>query len=66
MLTRGEVDGRTEVVMVTFWDSMEAVRRFAGTEPDRAVFYPEDDAFLVGRETTVTHFDVALHRSPQD
>ena len=24
----------------------------------RAVFYPEDDRFLVDRETTVTHFEV--------
>ncbi len=32
------------------------MRRFAGPEPDVAVFYPEDDAFLVERETRVTHW----------
>jgi hypothetical protein len=37
---------------------MDAVRRFAGDDPDQAVFYPEDDDYLVDRETTVHHFDV--------
>jgi hypothetical protein len=37
---------------------MEAVKRFAGDDPSQAVFYPEDDDFLVDRETTVTHFKV--------
>jgi heme-degrading monooxygenase HmoA len=64
MLTRDEGDGRTEVVMVTFWESMEAVHRFAGEAPDQAVFYPEDDRFLVGRETTARHYDVPLSSGP--
>jgi hypothetical protein len=37
---------------------MEAVRRFAGDEPDRAVFYPEDERFLVERGERVEHFEV--------
>ena len=32
---------------------------FAGDDIARAVFYPEDDRYLVDRETTVTHFEVA-------
>jgi heme-degrading monooxygenase HmoA len=62
MLRRDLDDGRTEFVMVTLWASMEAVRRFAGDQPERAVFYPEDDRFLVDREVTVRHFEVAWHR----
>lgn len=62
MLTRDLGDGRTEVVTISFWTSMEAVRAFAGADPERAVFYPEDDRFLVDRETTVSHFDVAAQR----
>jgi len=50
--------GRTEIVTLSFWESMEAVKRFAGDDPSQAVFYPEDDDFLVDRETTVTHFRV--------
>ena len=62
MLRRDLDDGRTEFVMVTLWTSMAAVRRFAGDRPERAVFYPEDDRFLVDREVTVSHFEVAWHR----
>lgn len=61
MLTRDLDDGRTEVVTVSFWDSMDAVRRFAGPDAERAVFYPEDDRFLVEREDHVTHYEVAAH-----
>ena len=53
---RGEL---VEVETLSLWDSMDAVRAFAGPEPDRAVFYPEDDRFLVERDVTVKHYDVA-------
>ncbi|MGH7589838.1 MAG: hypothetical protein ACREL2_00250 [Gemmatimonadales bacterium] len=53
---------KAEFLLVTLWHSMDAVRRFAGEEPDRAVFYPEDDAFLVERDLHVDHYEV-VHRS---
>jgi heme-degrading monooxygenase HmoA len=49
---------RTEFVTLSFWESLDAVRGFAGDDPERAVFYPEDDRFLVEREETVTHFEL--------
>ena len=49
---------RTEFVTLTFWDSLEAVRAFAGDDVERAVFYPDDDRFLVAREDTVRHWQV--------
>ena len=52
--------------MMTVWTSMDAVRRFAGDQPEQAVFYPEDDRFLVDREVTVRHFDVAWRRGDAD
>ncbi len=58
MLTRDLDDGRTEIVTLSFWDSREAIHGFAGEDISRAVFYPEDDRFLVQREDTVTHFEV--------
>ncbi len=48
----------TEFLTVSFWDSLESVRGFAGDEIDSAVFYPEDDRFLVDRETLVRHYTV--------
>ena len=49
---------RTEFITISFWDSLEVVKGFAGEDIDQAVFYPEDDRYLVDRETTVKHFTV--------
>ena len=51
---------RAEVVVTSLWESLEAIHAFAGDEIERAVFYPEDDAFLVEREWTCTHYDVPV------
>jgi heme-degrading monooxygenase HmoA len=57
MLRRDEGD-RTEFVTLSYWDSLDAVRAFAGDDVERAVFYPEDDRFLVDRETRVLHYEI--------
>src|SRR6185369_2328405 len=51
-------DDRAEFLLVTLWESTESIRRFAGEEIDRAVFYPEDDRYLVDRDLHVTHYEV--------
>jgi heme-degrading monooxygenase HmoA len=58
-MLRRDMDDRTEFVMYTTWESMDAVRGFAGDDPERAVFYPEDDRFLIERDLTVAHYEVA-------
>jgi heme-degrading monooxygenase HmoA len=55
---------RAEFVVMSFWDSLEAIRAFAGADVERAVFYPEDDRFLVEREDRVAHFDV-VYQDPE-
>jgi len=53
----------TEFFVLSFWESMDAVKKFAGPKPEQAVFYPDDDAFLVSRDLTVDHFEVVVdHR----
>jgi heme-degrading monooxygenase HmoA len=47
-----------EFLTVSLWESTEAIARFAGADIDRAVFYPEDDRYLVERDLTVTHYEV--------
>jgi heme-degrading monooxygenase HmoA len=48
-----------EVTTVSFWTSMEAVKAFAGDEPDKAKFYPGDDELLAEKDLNVDHFEVA-------
>ena len=57
MLRRDDGD-RTEFVMFTLWDSLDAVKAFAGEDHEVAVFYPEDDRFLIERDETATHYVV--------
>ena len=61
------VGDRAELLLITLWDSEAAVRGFAGADLGRAVFYPEDDRFLVARDEHVDHFEVVhqvLDRAP--
>ena len=57
-MLRRDLGELTEIVTLSLWESMDAVRAFAGEDPERAVFYPEDERFLVERDLTVTHYDV--------
>jgi heme-degrading monooxygenase HmoA len=58
ILLRDLDDGRTEIVALSFWTSYDAIRGFAGEDIETAVYYPEDDRYLVQREDTVTHYEV--------
>jgi heme-degrading monooxygenase HmoA len=51
---------RTEFIVVSLWESHDAIRGFAGDDIEQAVFYPEDDRFLVEREGTCTHYEVPV------
>ena len=57
-ILRREVGDRTEFVVLSFWESVDAIREFAGDDIGEAVFYPEDDRFLVDRELRVLHYEV--------
>ncbi len=59
--TEGDV---THFVLTTLWDSVEAIKRFAGEDYTRARYYPEDDEFLPEHEPFVIHADVLLVALP--
>lgn len=47
-----------EFIVMSLWESEAAIRGFAGESPQRAVFYPEDQRFLIDRDEHVDHFEV--------
>ncbi|MET0273657.1 MAG: hypothetical protein ABW360_11765 [Phenylobacterium sp.] len=59
MLFRDLGDGVSEVTTLSWWTDMAAITAFAGPEPERARYYPEDDRFLLDRPQGVDHFRVA-------
>lgn len=52
------VGEKAEFLTLSFWVSPEAVKGFAGEDIQRAVFYPEDDRYLIERGVTVAHYEV--------
>lgn len=61
-LLRRDHDAGVEFLVITMWDSMQAVRQFAGDKPDRAVVEPEAQSILTSFDDFVRHFEV-IHDS---
>jgi len=57
LLLRRMVGEEAEFLLVSTWSSMEAVQRFAGDDPERAVFYPEDEKYLTRYDVHVDHYE---------
>jgi heme-degrading monooxygenase HmoA len=51
-------DGKCEFFLLTLWDSWDAIKAFAGPDYEKAVYYPEDEKFLLDRGPKVEHYEV--------
>lgn len=58
-------DTHTEFVVLTLWESPDAVRAFAGEDIGRARYYPEDPDFLLEMPERVHHYEVAQQAPPR-
>lgn len=55
------VDGdEAEFIVLSLWDSLEAIKSFAGDDPEVAIYFPEDEKFLLAKEPRVLHYEVAV------
>jgi heme-degrading monooxygenase HmoA len=57
-MLRRDVGDRTEFMTFSLWESLDAVKGFAGEDYETAVYYPGDDRFLVERDETCAHYEV--------
>jgi heme-degrading monooxygenase HmoA len=57
MLRRDDGD-RTEFITLSMWESVDAIKAFAGEDIEAAVLYPEDERYLIDGESSVTHYEV--------
>ncbi|MDQ7019877.1 MAG: hypothetical protein Q9M33_12025 [Robiginitomaculum sp.] len=48
--TRRDEGDIAHFLLVTVWDNMDAVKAFAGDDPAKAKYYPEDDQYLLEKE----------------
>ena len=58
MLLQREIDDGVEVVVITFWESLESIRSFAGEPLDRAVVADPARALLDDFDRQVRHYEV--------
>lgn len=53
-----------EISLVTFWESMEAVKAYAGERPERAKLYPDDEDYGIISDLEVLHFTMLDRKLP--
>jgi heme-degrading monooxygenase HmoA len=54
---RKDHDNVSEFLLATRWESVDALKRFAGDDYERAKYYPEDKDFLLEFEPNARHYD---------
>jgi hypothetical protein len=54
----------THFEMLTFWDDVNAIKRFAGDDYELAKYYAFDSNYLIEMEPHVRHYDVYSDGSP--
>ena len=65
LLRRIEGD-QAHFLLLTFWDSVESIKRFAGEDYEKARYYPEDEGYLLEFEETVTHYERVFSSSSKE
>ncbi len=48
----------TEFTVISYWESLDAIRKFAGNDIEKARYLPRDKEYLLELEPNVKHFQV--------
>lgn len=59
VLRRLEGD-QAHFLLISLWESRQAVKKFAGADIEIARYYPKDQEFLLELEPMVTHYEVMV------
>ena len=60
MLLERSLPGAVEIIVITFWRSVDSIRSFAGEDLERAVVAEEAAALLTQFDRRVRHYEVAV------
>lgn len=60
-LLKKEEGDITHYYTLTYWNDIDAIKRFAGEDYEKARYYPEDSNYLLELEPLVTHYEVLEH-----
>jgi heme-degrading monooxygenase HmoA len=61
---REDRDGESEFVTISYWESVEAMSRFAGRDPRRIHHLERDAEFLIELPDRVQVLEIVLHQPP--
>lgn len=53
-----EVPGSFEVVLITYWNSIECIEKFAGKDIEKALLYPDDYKYGITPDPAVKHYTI--------
>lgn len=65
-LLRRDIGDQYEYMAMSLWESLDAVKQFAGPEYMRALYYPTDHDIFTYRSPTSEHFDLVLSDTEQN
>ena len=57
MVLQRREDDATHFITFSLWESLDAIRAFAGDDVEKARYYEEDKNFLLEFEPNVIHYD---------
>ena len=58
LLVRRQDEGAVEFMFVSLWESIDALRQYAGNDVERPKYYPEDIAALLELPERADHYEV--------
>jgi heme-degrading monooxygenase HmoA len=61
LVLRKNEDGQVDFLMLTLWESEDAIRKFAGDNINSARYYLEDKKYFAELEPDVVHYDVLIN-----
>jgi len=67
IVLRRTEEEKSEFLLLSLWDSMESIKRFAGPDIDKAIYnFSEDRDYLIELESEVAHYEVLSDFSSGD
>jgi heme-degrading monooxygenase HmoA len=61
LVLRKDEHGQADFLILTLWESKDAITKFAGDDIDKARYYPEDKQYFVEMEKNVVHYQVLIN-----
>ena len=58
---RRDLDAGVEFTVQTLWESIDAIRKFAGDKVETAVVAPAAQPLFREYDSTATHYEIVLH-----